>query len=398
MKKIFMACGLIFVSFSLLAQTAAVRVDSNQPWSIRVAESEMIRNPESWQLDFLSSPKWDYCLGVELGAFLNIYDAYGDKKFYDYALAYCDTMVHDDGSILTYRPSELSLDRINTGKIFFRIYEQTKDIKYKKAMDLLRSQLDCQPRNKEGGFWHKLVYPNQTWLDGVYMASPYYAEYAFRNNEVDAYQDVICQLLVAAKHTYDPVTGLYRHAWDEARKQQWADKESGQSPHTWGRAMGWYAMALVDALEFIPKHEAGRDSVLSVLENVVEQIKRWQDPESGLWYQVIDRSGDEGNYLESSVSTMFIYTLYKGIRLGLVDPSYMEVADRGYEGVMKHFIEVDDNGLVSITQTCAVAGLGGNPYRSGTYEYYINEKVRANDPKAIGPFINLCLERERLGK
>lgn len=398
MKKIFMACGLIFVSFSLLAQTAAVRVDSNQPWSIRVAESEMIRNPESWQLDFLSSPKWDYCLGVELGAFLNIYDAYGDKKFYDYALAYCDTMVHNDGSILTYRPSELSLDRINTGKIFFRIYEQTKDIKYKKAMDLLRSQLDCQPRNKEGGFWHKLVYPNQTWLDGVYMASPYYAEYAFRNNEVDAYQDVICQLLVAAKHTYDPVTGLYRHAWDEARKQQWADKESGQSPHTWGRAMGWYAMALVDVLEFIPKHEAGRDSVLSVLENVVEQIKRWQDPESGLWYQVIDRSGDEGNYLESSVSTMFIYTLYKGIRLGLVDPSYMEVADRGYEGVMKHFIEVDDNGLVSITQTCAVAGLGGNPYRSGTYEYYINEKVRANDPKAIGPFINLCLERERLGK
>lgn len=261
---------------------------------------------------------------------------------------------------------------------------------------MLRAQLTCQPRTKEGGFWHKLVYPNQMWLDGIYMGSPFYAEYAFRNNRPEDYQDVIRQFVVCARHTYDPATGLYRHAWDEARKQPWADKKTGQSPHTWGRAMGWYAMALVDALEFIPKHEPGREEVMDILDNVVTQIARWQDKESGLWYQVIDRSGDEGNYLESSVSTMFIYTLYKGVRLGLIDPTYLAVAEKGYQGVLKHFIEVDENGVVSLTQTCAVAGLGGNPYRSGDYDYYIHEKVRANDPKAVGPFINASLERERL--
>ena len=243
-----------------------------------------------------------------------------------------------------------------------------------------------------------MVYPNQMWLDGIYMASPYYAEYAFRNNRPEDYQDVIRQFVVCAKHTYDPATGLYRHAWDEARKQPWADKKTGQSAHTWGRAMGWFSMALVDALEFIPKHEPGREQVMDILQNVAKQIKNWQDKKTGLWYQVIDRSGDKGNYLESSVSTMFVYALYKGVRLGLIDKSYLEVAEKGYEGILKHFIEVDDNGVVSLTQTCAVAGLGGKPYRSGEYDYYINEKIRSNDPKAVGPFINASLERERLEK
>lgn len=394
-KSLISFCGVFFFFITSFAQTS-LKIDAKAPWSVRMVESEMIRFPEAWQLDYLKRLKWDYCHGVELGAILNVYDAYGNKRYYDYALQYCDTMVHDDGTIETYRPSELSLDRINTGKIFFRIYEQTKDIKYKKALDLLRDQLTCQPRTKEGGFWHKLVYPNQMWLDGIYMASPFYAEYAFRNSRPEDYQDVIRQFVICARHTYDPETGLYRHAWDEARKQPWADKKTGQSAHTWGRAMGWYAMALVDALEFIPKHEPGRDSVVAILDNVVRQIKRWQDKESGLWYQVIDRSGEDGNYLESSVSAMFVYTLYKAVRMDLIDDSYLDVAEKGYQGILKHFIEVDENGLVSLTQTCAVAGLGGKPYRSGDYNYYIHEKIRSNDPKAVGPFINASLERERL--
>ena len=388
-------CGAVCCSVSLFAQK---KVSTKLPWSVRMAESEMIRCPEAWQLDFQPKLKWDYCHGVVLQAFLNLYDAYGDKKYFDYALAYCDTMTYADGSIVTYRPSELSLDRINTGKIYFRIYEQTKEEKYRRAMENMRAQLVAQPRTKEGGFWHKQVYPHQMWLDGIYMASPFYAEYAFRNNRPQDYQDVIRQFKVVAKHTYDPKTGLYRHAWDERKAQKWADKQTGQSAHTWGRAMGWFAMALVDALEFIPKHEAGRDSVMAILDNVAAQIKRWQDKSTGVWYQVIDRSGDEGNYLESSVSTMFVYTLYKAVRLGFIDASYLDVADKGYDGIMKQFVEVDKDGVVSITKTCAVAGLGGNPYRSGEYDYYIHEKVRANDPKAVGPFINLCLERERLGK
>ncbi len=391
-------CRVFFVGAFFCASTvfAQEKVSDKLPWSVRMSESEMIRCPQSWQLDFQPKPKWDYCHGLELGAMLNVYEQYGDKKFFNYALAYADTMTNEDGSIKTYKLSELSLDRINTGKFFFRIYKQTKNEKYKKALDLLRSQLDSQPRTREGGFWHKKIYPHQMWLDGIYMASPFYAEYAFRNNRPQDYADVIRQFVVIARHTYDPVNGLYRHAWDESREQKWADKKTGQSAHCWGRAMGWYAMALVDALDFIPKNESGRDSMLNILNNVATQIKKNQDKKSGLWYQVIDRSGDKGNYLESSCSAMFVYTLYKAIRMGYINASYSKVAETGYKGILNRFIEVDKNGLVSITKACAVAGLGGEVYRSGDYDYYINEKIRTNDPKAVGPFILASLEREQL--
>ena len=374
----------------------AQRVSADQPWSVRMSESEMIRCPESWQLDFQPKLKWDYCHGLELQAMLDVYDQYGDEKFYKYALAYADTMVNADGSIKKYKLEEYSLDRVNSGKFIFRIYEQTKDVKYKKALDLMRSQFDGHPRNADGGFWHKKVYPNQVWLDGIYMGAPFYAEYAFRNNQVEVYPDVVNQFLMAARHTYDPKNGLYRHACDVSRKERWADPVTGQSQHCWGRALGWYAMAFVDALEFIPEHEAGRDSMLVILNNVATQIKRLQDAKTGLWYQVLDKSGEPGNYLESSCSAMFVYSLFKGVRKGYIDKSYLQVAIKGYEGILKHFIEVDENGLVSITQACAVAGLGGKNYRMGDYTYYINETIRANDAKAVGPFIMASLEYERL--
>ncbi len=391
-KNIFFLLAMPCITFAGFAQT----VPNNAPWSLRIMDSEMIRTPKACNLDFQPTLKWDYCHGVELQAFLNAYDRYGLDKYFNYVKEYCDTMLTADGHIVSYKPSELSLDRINTGKIFFRMYERTKDEKYRKAMDMLRSQLTCQPRTSEGGFWHKLVYPNQMWLDGIYMASPFYAEYTFRNNRPEDYQDVLNQFLVIARHTYDPANGLYRHAWDESKSQKWANIETGQSAHVWGRAMGWYAMALVDALPFIPKHEAGRDKVLDILSNVAAQMKRTQDAKSGVWYQVLDESGKEGNYLEATVSTMFVYTLYKAVRLGYINRSYLDVAEKGYQGILKTFITVDVNGLVSINHCCAVAGLGGNPYRSGDYDYYIHEKIRSNDAKAVGPFINASLERELL--
>lgn len=389
-----------FIVFGLLLALplgmSAQRVSSEQPWSVRMAESEMIRWPESWQLDFQPRLKWDYCHGLELQSMLDVYDRYGDKKFYDYALAYADTMVNADGTIKMYKREEFSLDRINSGKFIFRIYEQTKDEKYKKALALMRSQLDNHPRNEDGGFWHKKVYPHQVWLDGIYMGAPFYAEYAYRNNLVNDYADVIRQFLMAARHTYDPKTDLFRHACDVSRTERWADKETGQSLHSWGRAMGWYAMAFVDALDFIPEHEAGRDSMLLVFNHLAQMVKRVQDAKTGLWYQVLDKSGAEGNYLESSCSAMFIYALFKAVRMGYVDPSYLEVAVKGYKGFLNHFIEVDKEGLVTITKACAVAGLGGKNYRSGDYNYYINETIRNNDPKAVGPFILASLEWERL--
>ncbi len=371
-------------------------VDSNLPWSVRMTASEMIRNPESWQLDFQTKLKWDYCHGLELGAMLDVYDAYGDTRIRDYAIAYADTMVNEDGSIKTYRPSELSLDRINSGKIFFRIYEQTKNEKYKKALDLLYRQFEVQPRNEDGGFWHKLIYPHQMWLDGLYMGAPFYAEYAFRNNRPADYSDIINQFVTVARHTYDAANGLYRHGCDVSRKERWADPATGQSKHCWGRALGWYAMALVDVLDFIPKHEAGRDSILDILNNVAFQVKRLQDPAAGVWYQVLDRSGDKGNYLEASCSAMFVYSLFKAVRKGYIDASYREVALKGYEGILRNFIEVGPDGLVTITKVCEVAGLGGKVYRSGDYDYYINERIRPNDAKAVGPFIMASLEYERL--
>lgn len=387
--------GALLSSVSLQAQ----KVSEQLPWSVRMTESEMIRCPESWQLDFQPQLKWDYCHGLELQAMLDVYDAYGDTKIYDYALAYADTMILADGSIKTYKLHEYNIDRLNSGKFLFRLYEQSKDQKIKKAIDLLRSQLDTHPRNEDGGFWHKKIYPNQMWLDGIYMASPFYAEYAFRNNRPQDYADVVNQFITCARHTYDPKNGLYRHACDVSRKQRWADPVTGQSAHSWGRAMGWYAMAFVDALDFIPKHEAGRDSMMVILNNIATQVKKLQDSKTGLWYQVLDKSGEKGNYLESSCSTMFTYALFKAVRMGYIDKSYLDVALKGYKGILDNFIEVDRDGVVTLTKACAVAGLGGEKnYRSGDYTYYINETIRSNDPKAVGPFIMASLEYERLNK
>lgn len=391
--------GCLGLMFSVVGMVQAQESfpKEQKPWSVRMVESEMVRNPESWQVDFQPSLKWDYCHGLELGAMMDVYDRYGDAKFYEYALAYADTMVNEDGTIKKYKLTDYSLDRINSGKMLFRIYEQTKDDKYKKALDLLRSQFDGQPRNADGGFWHKKVYPNQMWLDGLYMGTPFLAEYAYRNNEPQAYQEVINQIKIVARHTYDPANGLFRHACDVSKREKWADKETGQSQHCWGRALGWYMMAIVDDLDFIPQHEPGRDTVLVILNHIAETLKKYQSPE-GLWYQVMDKSGEPGNYLESSCSAMFVYSLFKAVRKGYIPSSYFAVARKGYEGILNEFIKVDDNGLVSITKACAVAGLGGKNYRMGDYDYYIHEQIRDNDPKAVGPFILASLEWEGLPK
>lgn len=400
MKQSKVLVALIVGLFFPFWGTAQAKTDfpsGQKPWSVRMVESEMTRCPESWQLDFQPALKWDYCHGLELGAMLDVYDRYGDKKIFDYAVAYADTMVNADGSIKKYNREEYSLDRINSGKIFFRIYEQTHQEKYKKALDLLRSQFDGHPRNADGGFWHKKIYPHQMWLDGLYMGMPFLAEYAFRNNEPQDYQEVVRQIKLVAKHTYDPANGLFRHACDVSRTERWADKTTGQSQHCWGRALGWYAMAIVDVLDYMPLHEEGRDSVLAIFNHIAKMLKKYQSPE-GLWYQVMDRSGDKGNYLESSCSAMFVYSLLKALRKGYIDESYFAVARKGYEGILNNFITVDDKGLVSITKACAVAGLGGKNYRMGDYNYYITEQIRDNDPKAVGPFIMASLEWEALPK
>lgn len=388
---------LLFTAVVLLLVFGAVPGKEKQkPWSVRMAESEIKRNPEGWMLDFSQKLKWNYCHGLVCQSFLDVYDRYGDEKLFAYVNQFADTMIYDNGDIIAYNPDEFSLDRINSGKILYRLYNRTNTEKYKLALDLQRSQLVKHPRTNEGAFWHKKVYPCQIWLDGQYMGLPFYAQYGREFGQPDIFSDVVSQIKLVHKYLRDPRTGLYRHAWDECREQQWADSITGQAPNVWGRAVGWWAMALVDVLDYLPKNLDGRDSVVVIFNDLAKAIVKVQDDKTGLWYQVADQGGREGNYLESSCSSMFVYAMLKGVRKGYLDKSYLKPSQKGYNGILEQFIRQEADGSVSITQACAVAGLGGKPYRSGTFEYYISEPVRDNDPKAVGPFIMASLEMEAL--
>lgn len=369
---------------------------SSPQWSVRMAESEMVRNPSIWMVDFVTEKKWNYTQGLMGLAFMRLNEVTGDKRYYNYAKGYADSLIDEKGNIYKYKKDNYNLDQINPGKMFFLLYDRTKDPRYEKVIQTLKEQLDSQPRIAEGGFWHKRIYPDQMWLDGLYMGAPFYAEYAARYNSPEDFQDVINQFLIVARHTYDPSTGLYRHAFDASGKMPWADSITGQAPHAWGRAMGWFSMAIVDALDFIPEDQQGRSEMIAILQGMVETLSKIQDPQTGGWFQVLDRSGNPGNYIETSCTAMFTYSILKGVRKGYLDARYLDTAKKAYKGLIDNFITVDSEGLVTMTRICGVAGLGGDPYRDGSYEYYIGEVIRDNDPKGVGPFIMASLEYERL--
>ncbi|MGV3541506.1 MAG: glycoside hydrolase family 88/105 protein, partial [Rufibacter sp.] len=271
--------------------------------------------------------------------------------------------------------------------------------KYKIALDDLRDQMRTHPRTAEGGFWHKKIYPHQMWLDGLYMASPFLAQYGATYNEPAVFDEVAHQIILVDKHTYVKEKNLFYHGWDEKREQKWADPKTGLSPNVWGRAMGWYAMALVDVLDFLPKNHPERNKIVAITQKMAGALAQYQEPKTGLWYQVVDQGGREGNYLEASASSMFTYFLVKASKKGYIDQSkYLPLAQKAYQGILENLIRKEADGTISITQVCAVAGLGGTPYRDGTYEYYINEERRDNDPKAVSPFIMASLEFEELNK
>lgn len=353
-----------------------------------MADSEMIRNPESWMVDFSKTLKWNYCHGLELEAIYDVYKKTGNKKYYDYALSYADTMVFDDGSIRTYKLEEYNIDRLNSGKLLFPIYKETKNEKYRLAMDLLRSQMDTHPRISNGGFWHKKVYPHQVWLDGLYMAGPFLAEYGATFNEPQLFDEVALQLITAYEDLVDEKTGLLYHGWDESREQRWADPITGKSPNFWSRSIGWYMMALVDALDFMPENHPKRGEIIAILNKISVAIENFRDSKSGMWYQVTDKGDKQGNYLESTGSIMFIYTWIKGANYGYLPKEFLKKGQLAYQQYLKQFLKENDDGTISITICCAVSGLGGEKnYRDGSFEYYISEPIRDNDPKAVSPFI-----------
>jgi unsaturated rhamnogalacturonyl hydrolase len=361
-------------------------------YSVRMANSVLAKFPEL-------TDKWQYDYGVVFKGFEYIYENTGNEEYFEYIKKNIDYFVQDDGSIKKYSPEEYNIDHINNGKAVLFLYRKTGEEKYRKAAQLLRSQLKTHPRTTEGGFWHKNIYPHQMWLDGIYMGSPFYAEYATligQDEAEDIFDDVAKQVILCAKNTKDPITGLHFHGWDESRQQKWANKITGCSPNFWGRAMGWFAMAIVDVLDFLPQDHQSRETILSIFKQLIDAILKYQDPETGVWYQVVNFIGRNGNYPEASASCMFAYALAKGIEKGYLDSSYIKALERAYEGIIYRFIEEDENGLLNLNGVCMVAGLGGNPYRDGSYEYYISEPIKTNDLKGIGAFLKASAWVERL--
>lgn len=388
-----METGILGAILIILFGSFSLKKERTPPWSERMAQSIMKQNPEPWMIDFMEKPVWSYPQGLVLYAMEQLWRKdKGAKEYLEYIKAYADDMIAEDGTIKTYDIFTFNIDMINAGKILFNLYEITGEEKYKLAIDRLRNQLKWQPRTSEGGFWHKLRYPWQMWLDGAYMGAPFLAQYAKEYGEEESFNDVANQLILMEKHMRDSKTGLLYHGWDESRLQAWADPESGKSPQFWGRAIGWYAMALVDVLDFFPEDHIQRPALIDILNRLVSAVHDYQDKKTGLWYQMVDQGNRQGNYLEASASCMFVYAMAKGVNKGYLPKKYRKVAEKGYQGVIEHLITTDEEGFIHLENVCAVAGLGGKPYRSGSYEYYVNERIKTDDPKGTGPFILASLE------
>ena len=384
--------------------------------------SEMKRVPKSFLLDFSESPKWSYVMGIELEGMLDTYLAYGGEDIRKYCQEYTDTMINEKGDIRGYNIQDYNLDNIRTGHFVTRMYNLYPEAKNKLAINTMMKQLQNQPRTiADKVFWHKAIYAYQVWLDGIFMGLPFRCLTASTQlkpkDAIKIYDDAVNQLKITYERTLDPQTGLNRHAYDETRDAFWSDKETGLSQHCWGRAQGWYSMALIEVLDALPEDYSRRGEVLDLLQKDLDAVIKWQDQVSGAWYQVMDEPGREGNYLESTCTSMFAYVLMKAYNKGYLGEKYRDAGIKAYQGILKNFIRVNADKTISLTQCCEVAGLGPaatpqviaamkkinpkgsvkeNKRRDGSYEYYLSEPIRDNDAKGVGPFIWASLEYEKV--
>jgi len=364
-------------------------------WSQRLADSEMARQT--------NAPKWDYTMGLFTLSLLKLNQEMPDARLVKFSDEKVGSLISSNGFVQGYKRSEYQLDALNPGKTALALFEAVTnhDARYLHACDELVSQLDDQPRTFDGGFWHKQRYTNQMWLDGIYMAAPFYAamgRYFIRPNK--AYEEVAKQIRLADEHTYDAKTGLNYHGWDAAKIQPWANPVTGCSSNFWARADGWYAMALVDVLDFFPTNHPARVQIILTLQKLSQGILKFQDAKTGLWWQIMDQDDRKGNYLEATASAMFVYALAKGVNHGYLGRDYVPAIVKGYDGIVRNLIQADGDGKWSLTQCCQVAGLGGSPsngkMRDGSFDYYVGEPVVKNDLKGIGPFILAGIEVQAL--
>ncbi len=373
--------------------------------------SEMKRVPHSYLLDFSSKPKWSYVMGIEMEGMLDTYEHYkeGNNAILDYLKEYPAKMIDEKGNITGYKYEDFNLDNVRTAKFILRMHNLFPTKGTEKALKTLFKQLQNQPRTKEGVYWHKAIYANQVWLDGIFMGLPFYCNYAVQTmkpKKAEKYlNDAVDQMVKTDYRTYDEKTQLWKHAWDEPHQQFWANKEDGKSQHCWARALGWYVMAMTECLDAMPENYARRQEVIDLLNKAMKSVVKYQDKKTGVWYDVLDVKSDK-NYLESTASSMFAYVLLKGYRKGYLSEEYLKAGVKAYNGILKQFIKVNADKTISLTRCCAVSGLGPGPgpyvkkpnyKRDGSFEYYMSEPIRDNDAKGVGPFIWASLEMEQQG-
>ena len=345
----------------------------------------------AWNLEMIrsgKSNKWNYIDGCMITGILERYEITGEARFLDFADRFMSGFVEEDGRIRTYDPAEYSLDNVNPAKNLFTLYDLTGKEKYRKAIELVRSQLSTMPRTPEGNFWHKLIYPNQVWLDGIYMALPFYMEYEKRLDAKKDCEDICRQIANVEIRMRDPKTGLYYHGYDASRKMYWADPDTGCSPNFWLRAEGWFILGLVDVLEIMMDLPMQAESVhlQHMLLDLAKALSKYQDP-SGLWYQLIALPELDGNYLETSGTALISAALLKAVRLGFLPESFRAIGEKAFYSIVDHRLTKNADGTPCVTGICLVAGLGGEQHRDGSVAYYLSEPVVQNDAKGVGPLL-----------
>jgi len=392
-------------SYAQKAPEVNIYIDPTLPWSERMALSEIHRLQMNISKNLSqTSRKWGYLYGLMLPALNDVAKRTGKDVYYQLSQSFAEMRIKPDGTIHGYDVKVYNIDHISAGNVLFYVYERNREERYKKAMDLVRSQLDSHPRTFNGGFWHKKIYTHQMWLDGLYMCNPFYAHYEQLYGDGSNYEDIARQFIIMERQARDFETGLLYHGWDSAAKMFWADPITGLSKNFWGRGVGWYAMGLVDTLDYFPEDHPRRDDLIAILKRLADAMAKVQDP-SGLWWQVLNMPNRKGNYKEATVTNMFTYSVIKGVRKGYLDPSYLDMAAKAWQGIHTEFITVDDDDHeVHMDNSCGTAGLGSkvradgtyDQRRDGTFEYYASEKIRFDDGKATAPFIRAALDIESM--
>lgn len=386
---------IVFLISGVVSTSTADQSDKKargQKWSEKMANTVMSHSDKLiYYVDH--NPKWAYDVAL-LGMAI---DRLGkkDKKYSKYMEDWVNYFVMPDGSVKDYDPKEYNLDRIFPGRNVITVYERNPDKKYKIALDSFIGQLTTHPKTNLGGYWHKNIYPWQMWLDGIFMGSTFMAQYAREFNAPEWFDTACSQTIMIYGKTLDTESGLLMHAWDESHTQKWCDKATGKSHYPWSRAMGWYVLAIEDILEYLPENHRDRQELINILQKTCEALLKVRDKDTGLWFQVLNQGDREGNYLEGSGSAMYAYAFARGAHKGYLDKKYLSIANSVFDGIIKELITVDDKGMLTMHNICGGCGLGGNPYRDGSYDYYVNEKRVDNDPKGVAPFIMAALELDR---